>query len=290
MLKTSARPAMSDAPDAPKMHRLASLCPLDRLQHVSHSVSCLACSEGRSWSDTGGDCDMSELSIVRQHPQTSRNYIVLAHKPEATSGCCAVSDLYQSDLLDISSPTASTANASEMLPPIEQLPSLPEADRKEILDLLFEPSAELHALCLELTALPFPSYAALAARIGGQLRTLAASQQAAALRQLDAVLGSHPRLGEKHVDSAQSRAEQAAMAQAGGGGAEQVARLAELNRQYESTFPGLRYVVFVNGRPRPIIMQDMQARIAQADIERERQLAIQVRRPGKATLLVDMLN
>jgi len=56
---------------------------------------------------------------------------------------------------------------------------------------------------------------------------------------LDKILGAHPRLGEKKVDSAQSRAEQA---QLNTGGQEETAKLLELNEKYEETFPGLRYV------------------------------------------------
>lgn len=56
---------------------------------------------------------------------------------------------------------------------------------------------------------------------------------------LDKILGAHPRLGEKKVDSAQSRAEQA---QLNTGGQEEATKLRELNEKYEETFPGLRYV------------------------------------------------
>jgi 2-oxo-4-hydroxy-4-carboxy--5-ureidoimidazoline (OHCU) decarboxylase len=52
--------------------------------------------------------------------------------------------------------------------------------------------------------------------------------------------------------------------------------LAKLNGEYEDKFPGLRYVVFVNGRPRPVIMENMRARIARGDIKAERAEAIQV--------------
>jgi 2-oxo-4-hydroxy-4-carboxy--5-ureidoimidazoline (OHCU) decarboxylase len=56
---------------------------------------------------------------------------------------------------------------------------------------------------------------------------------------LEAILGSHPRLGEKKVESAQSRSEQAQLHTGGEGEAETLARL---NLDYERAFPGLRYV------------------------------------------------
>jgi 2-oxo-4-hydroxy-4-carboxy--5-ureidoimidazoline (OHCU) decarboxylase len=60
---------------------------------------------------------------------------------------------------------------------------------------------------------------------------------------LDKILGAHPRLGEKNVDSAQSKAEQA---QLNNGDVEEATKLRELNDQYELTFPGLRYVYEVS--------------------------------------------
>jgi 2-oxo-4-hydroxy-4-carboxy--5-ureidoimidazoline (OHCU) decarboxylase len=52
--------------------------------------------------------------------------------------------------------------------------------------------------------------------------------------------------------------------------------LVKSNKEYEEKFPGLRYVVFVNGRARPVIIENMQSRIARGDIEAERAEAIQV--------------
>ena len=64
---------------------------------------------------------------------------------------------------------------------------------------------------------------------------------------LDAILSAHPRLGEKKVGtlSESSRKEQEAMGKASGGGGdseEVLERLRGLNAEYESVFPGLRYV------------------------------------------------
>jgi hypothetical protein len=79
--------------------------------------------------------------------------------------------------------------------------------------------------------------------------------------------------------------------------------LRKLNAEYEEKFPGLRYVyvspsslplsslsflprqkellttvcsVFVNGRTRPVVMENMRSRIARGDVEEERREAIQV--------------
>lgn len=160
------------------------------------------------------------------------------------------------------------------LPPISSLPSLPAEQRAQILDLLFEPSVPLHTLCLDLLhTQTFPSYADLIASIGVQLTSLSESASSSDTAWLESILGAHPRLGAKKVDSAQSRAEQA---QLQSGGEEEARRLKELNDEYEAKYPGLRYVVFVNGRGRDVIMEDMKKRIAAGDVEAERAAAIRV--------------
>jgi 2-oxo-4-hydroxy-4-carboxy--5-ureidoimidazoline (OHCU) decarboxylase len=156
------------------------------------------------------------------------------------------------------------------LPPVDSLPTLStDQDRWQILDLLFEPSPQLHSLSTPLLKQhPFASYADMIAAVGAQLTDLASTDP----HRLDSILGSHPRLGAKKVESAQSQAEQAQLQ----GDPHETEALRRLNDEYEAQYPGLRYVVFVNGRPRPVIMDDMRARIANSDIESERMAAIRV--------------
>jgi 2-oxo-4-hydroxy-4-carboxy--5-ureidoimidazoline (OHCU) decarboxylase len=66
-------------------------------------------------------------------------------------------------------------------------------------------------------------------------------------------LGGHPRIGEVRGLSALSASEQAAHATP----PEVLARLSELNEEYERRYPGLRYITFVNGRSRKMIMLEM---------------------------------
>ncbi|QDS76087.1 hypothetical protein FKW77_006163 [Venturia effusa] len=167
------------------------------------------------------------------------------------------------------------------LPAAPDLSSLPDTQRAAILDLLFEPSPTLHSLFLPLTGFQkFFSYNDLVAAIGAKLSSLAESSKKDDLQELENVLSSHPRLGEKKVDSALSRMEQDAMIKASEGGVEDEAKVREaemlrrLNREYEEAFPGLRYVVFVNGRPRTVIFEDMKRRIARGDVAEERREAI----------------
>jgi 2-oxo-4-hydroxy-4-carboxy--5-ureidoimidazoline (OHCU) decarboxylase len=121
-------------------------------------------------------------------------------------------------------------------------------------------------------------------------------------KALHRVLGSHPRLGEKKSNgggggagisggggmSVLSSMEQSHLR--GHGGSEEEEELARLNREYEARFPGLRYVVWVNGRPREEIFRDMRLRIARGDLEAEEREGIQVGLPYLLTLLSGYLS
>lgn len=109
-----------------------------------------------------------------------------------------------------------------------------------MLDLLFEPSPPLNALTLPvLRSTTFPSYDVLITAVNAQLKALASSDNPENVEKLSEILCSHPRLGEKKVDSEQSRKEQAQLQQ---GAEEEKEKLASLNKEYEEKFPGLRYV------------------------------------------------
>lgn len=127
------------------------------------------------------------------------------------------------------------------LPPVASIPALSTVERTTILDALFEPCTALHTLSAELLGTEsFASYEALIARIGQQLTGLLHSFSTSDTEWLDKILAAHPRLGEKKVDSEQSRGEQAALNTGVGG--EEAAKLMELNKEYEKKFPGLIYV------------------------------------------------
>jgi 2-oxo-4-hydroxy-4-carboxy--5-ureidoimidazoline (OHCU) decarboxylase len=126
------------------------------------------------------------------------------------------------------------------LPAINTLSHQPDSELTTVLDLLFEPSPPLHSLSLPiLRSTTFPSYSTLIFAVNTQLTALAASDSPDDVAKLSEILCSHPRLGEKKVDSEQSKAEQAQLQQ---GGEEEKEQLAKLNKEYEEKFPGLRYV------------------------------------------------
>ncbi|KXX82477.1 putative allantoinase 1 [Madurella mycetomatis] len=171
------------------------------------------------------------------------------------------------------STTSSSLNpaATPFLPVISSLPTLSDTTLRATLDLLFEPSPELHTLALPtIRTLSFTSYDDLIATLRDQLLEIAAAVEGneEGKQKLHSVLGSHPRLGERRRQalSEQSREEQRHLQGEGEGEGEELARL---NREYEEAFPGLRYVVFVDGRGREEVMRDMRRRIARGDLREE---------------------
>jgi 2-oxo-4-hydroxy-4-carboxy--5-ureidoimidazoline (OHCU) decarboxylase len=168
--------------------------------------------------------------------------------------------------------------SSALLPPVSALSSTAdEGVFTGVLDLLFEPSPALHTVVLPyFHTWGFTSYDELIRVVHQLLASLADSTSSSAWAQLDEILGSHPRLGAKKVESTQSRAEQAQLQQNGSSGEAEAEMLKALNDEYEQTFPGLRYVVFVNGRGRSVIMDDMRQRIARGNFYAERLAAISV--------------
>lgn len=154
------------------------------------------------------------------------------------------------------------------LPPASTLPTLPQETQSAILSALFEPSPSLTSTLQPLLANPHPTYPSLITTIKSHLLSLRSTNAPLLL----SILASHPRLGAPKVDSAQSAAEQAQLQ----GGEEVVAQLGKLNEEYEAKFPGLRFVVFVNGRGRREIMEIMRERIERGDWEAESDGAVEV--------------
>lgn len=157
------------------------------------------------------------------------------------------------------------------LPPAATLPTLPHPTLTALLNALFEPSPPLHTTLLPLLLVPHPTYASLLASIRTHLLALRARDP----QTLLSILTSHPRLGARRVESAQSRAEQANL-QSGGEAEARGAELAALNEEYEAKFPGLRFVVFVNGRGRGEIVEELRGRIERGDWEAERLGGVEV--------------
>lgn len=158
------------------------------------------------------------------------------------------------------------------LPAVASIPRLSTQERAAILDRLFEPCVPLHTLSVSLLLeKTFSSYEDLITSVGLQLTELAESSSTSDKAWLESILAAHPRLGQSKIESTQSRAEQAQLTTDGDSTNE---TLSQLNALYEHTFPGLRYIVFVDGRDRSAIMEDMKLRIERKDDVAERNAAI----------------
>ncbi|KAF7590908.1 hypothetical protein BBP40_002270 [Aspergillus hancockii] len=167
---------------------------------------------------------------------------------------------------------------SPTLPPLSSLSSLPEEQHFQVLDTLFEPSPELHTLMAPILANRiFSSYNSLIDAVGGRMSALSAANSPTDKAILAGILGSHPRLGRPKVAQSEHLSELSKKEQAQlNTGAEELAeRLRMLNVEYEEKFPGLRFVTFVNGRSRDVIMVEMRQRIDRGDAEREVEETIQ---------------
>jgi len=134
--------------------------------------------------------------------------------------------------------------ATESLPPVSTLLEASKETRQKVLALLFEPSLSLYDQAEPILATTnFETYKALITAIGTELQCLKVSDNPKDLKSLNDILASHPRLGEKKVESSLSRAEQAAMEKASSSKSEEEQIiLKQLNQEYEEKFPGLRYV------------------------------------------------
>ncbi|KAH9935904.1 OHCU decarboxylase-domain-containing protein [Epithele typhae] len=126
------------------------------------------------------------------------------------------------------------------------------------LALLFEPSPILYdalvpALAASIRSTSTPPILSYTHLIDTAITTIAAWPDA----QQAAFVAAHPRIGEIAGLSALSAQEQAARATP----PEVLARLAHLNRLYESVYPGLVYITFVNGRSREEIKDEMEDKL-----------------------------
>lgn len=150
--------------------------------------------------------------------------------------------------------------------------SASRASQEQALSLLFEPCQTLQSLITsEIQFSGYPGYAEVIEAVRKVLLTLLGSPSST--EAIPAIIAAHPRLGAKKVESVLSQAEQASLTQDNKAEAD---KLNELNNQYEATFPGLRYVVFVNGRSRPVIFEDMKRRIARNNYDLECEEAFNV--------------
>lgn len=152
---------------------------------------------------------------------------------------------------------STASNSATTLPPIEKVVG-PQAEAKEsrtALSLLFEVSESIDRCLIPLLqkiespCLTYEEVISVCQRI---------VEVEFDLEDRVSFLGSHPRIGEVKGLSKISANEQQNHKPTD---PKVLQELERLNRVYEATYPGLRYVTFVNGRSREEIMHEMQHKL-----------------------------
>ncbi|KAG7802457.1 hypothetical protein KL944_002104 [Ogataea haglerorum] len=158
------------------------------------------------------------------------------------------------------------------LPPCHILCQSDLKTQRNVLDTLFEPCDTLADILIPTVfGRSFSTYSHLIEACKDQLNRLYLeyTNDRSLKPTIDDIVASHPRLGPpkdaKAKLSSHSSSEQAQL----NADPELAQKLVELNDRYEATFPGLRFVVFVNGRSRDEIMKIMNERIARNDMDAE---------------------
>ncbi|CDK29560.1 unnamed protein product [Kuraishia capsulata CBS 1993] len=158
-----------------------------------------------------------------------------------------------------------------ILPPISSITSLDTQAKVQLLTHLFEKCETLTSyLVPELFNQNHTSYVNLIEAARSLLLKLLEGSD---FQRINRIIAAHPRLGpQKQQLSSHSSSEQKSLAASS---PEETEKLVSLNEEYEAVFPGLRYVVFVNGRSRASIMENMRKRIDRGDVGLERREAFE---------------
>lgn len=151
----------------------------------------------------------------------------------------------------------------EALPGMDDVNRMSDEQAIATLRVLFEaaPVLERHVLSLR----PWASYAAVIDAADAFVQQLLRDDRD---DDVLSVLNAHPKIGADPAKlSADSRVEQGAA-----GDPRVLERLAQLNAEYESKF-GFRFVVFVNGRPKDVILGVLEQRMRDNSRRQEMELA-----------------
>ncbi|KAF5355271.1 hypothetical protein D9758_006065 [Tetrapyrgos nigripes] len=145
---------------------------------------------------------------------------------------------------------------------INSAPSDPNSPLSLTLSTLFESSSilqnklvpQLHDV-LQSSNPPISTYAQLIDLAIDQLSTWDHESQSK-------FISGHPRIGEtKNLSKLSAKEQNATPSAAGTTPPEVLARLAHLNGCYEKRYPGLVYIIFVNGRSRAAVAEIMEAQL-----------------------------
>lgn len=159
---------------------------------------------------------------------------------------------------------------SYKLPEVSKLPKLSESEQNEVLTHLFEPSNTLFTYLGPYLSTPYSSYLDFIEASRTAFLKLAETKTRDELIQderIKEIIACHPRLGvPKTVILSEHSSNEQKSLQADD---DTIKKFISLNERYEAQFPGLRFVLFVNGRPRDQVIKLFEERIERNDYKEE---------------------
>lgn len=159
---------------------------------------------------------------------------------------------------------------SYQLPDISEVPKLSPPQQDELLTHLFEPSKTLFVYLRPYLSLSYSSYIDLIEKSRSAFLELAQGKSRDELildERISEIVACHPRLGvPKTTQLSEHSSKEQKTLQAD---EETIQKFIKLNEDYESQYPGLRFVLFVNGRPRDEVIKLFKSRIQRNDYKSE---------------------
>lgn len=159
---------------------------------------------------------------------------------------------------------------SYQLPPVSQLSSLTQSEQDELITHLFEPSSTIFTYLRPYLSTSYSSYLDFIETSRTAFLKLSKDKTRDELIQderISEIIACHPRLGvPKTVKLSEHSANEQKSLQSDDS---TIQKFITLNENYEKVYPGLRFVLFVNGRPRDQVVKIFEERIERKDYKAE---------------------
>jgi 2-oxo-4-hydroxy-4-carboxy--5-ureidoimidazoline (OHCU) decarboxylase len=147
------------------------------------------------------------------------------------------------------------------LPSVQRINDISPEEQEELLNNLFEPHSAIVSYLSSLFQSSYESYTHFIEAAYNKFREL--DPQSPLVKE---IISSHPRLG---LPRGTELSEHSSKEQESLQGDDTVKEFIQLNSEYESKYPGLRFVLFVNGRDREQVKKFFKQRIARGDYDLE---------------------
>ncbi|CCH41436.1 2-oxo-4-hydroxy-4-carboxy-5-ureidoimidazolinedecarboxylase [Wickerhamomyces ciferrii] len=156
------------------------------------------------------------------------------------------------------------------LPDIATLPGLPQQEQDQVLIHLFEESNTLIQYLRPYLSTPFTSYLDFIQTSRDAFLKLVNDRDLKEIQtdyRVHDIISCHPRLGvPKTVKLSEHSSKEQASLQSND---EIISKFIKLNEDYESQYPGLKFVLFVNGRSKDQVIELFNSRIERNDYKQE---------------------